>query len=384
MLAALLITAIFIVVFWLVFFHFKLIRLTIAWAVVASLFLVHLLLVFLIGIRFVAPYSEDAKVIQYTIQLVPRLSEPTLVTAVLVQPNASVKKGQPLIQFDRRPYEDRVRQLEAQLVEAKQNVPVLKANMEAAKQNVIKAQSELEYAKYEKQLYGALARQGAGPEEDFQKWSAQIKADEAGLKEAQAEVEESRLKYTSEIGGVNTTVAEVQAELNLARFYLNNTTLVAPEDGHIINLQVRPGMVAGDIRFGAIASFICDNDRYLLATYYQENLKYVKVGQPVEVAMNLFPGQIFKGRVKAIWRGSGEGQMLPSGTLPNFQAPPPTVPRGRYAVGINLEEDDISRFTIGAQGAAAVYTSGGGFAYLRHIVIRLYSWLNWLYPLPEG
>ena len=384
MLAALLITAIFIVVFWLIFFHFKLIKLTIAWAVVSSLFLVHLLLVFLIGIRFVAPYSEDAKIIQYTIQLVPRLSEPTLVTAVLVEPNASVKKGQPLIQFDRRPYEDRVRELEAQLAQAKQNVPVLKANMEAAEQNVIKTQSELEYAKYQKQLYGALASQGAGPEEDFQKWLAQIKADEAALKEAQAEVEQARLKYMSEIGGVNTTVAEIEAELDLARFYLNNTTLVAPEDGHIINLQVRPGMVAGDIRFGAIASFICDNDRYLLATYYQENLKYVKLGQPVEVAMNLFPGQIFKGRVKAIWRGSGEGQMLPSGTLPSFQAPPPTVPRGRYAVGITLEEDDISRFTIGAQGASAVYTSGGGFADLRRIVIRLYSWLNWLYPLAEG
>ena len=314
----------------------------------------------------------------------PRLSEPTLVTAVLVEPNAPVKKGQPLIQFDRRPYEDRVKQLEAQLVQAKQNIPILKANMEAAEQNVIKTQSELEYAKYEKQLYEALASKGAGPEEDFQKWSAQIKADEAGVKEAQAEAEEARIKYTSKIGGVNTTVAEIQAELDLARFYLNNTTLVAPEDGHIINLQVRPGMVAGDIRFGAIASFICDHDRYLLATYYQENLKYVKVGQPVEVAMNLFPGQIFKGSVKAIWRGSGEGQMLPSGTLPNFQAPPPTVPRGRYAVGIALQENEISRFTIGAQGAAAVYTTARGFAYLRRIVIRLYSWLNWLYPLPEG
>lgn len=300
MVAALVITAIFIVVFWLIFFQFKLIKLTIAWAVVSSLFLVHLLLVFLIGIRFVAPYSEDAKIIQYTIQLVPRLSEPTLVTAVLVEPDTPVKKGQPLIQFDRRPYEDKVKELAAQLAQAKQNVPILKANMEVAEQTVIKAQSELEYAKYQKQLYGVLASQGAGPEEDFQKWSAQIKADEASVKGAQAEVEEARLKYNSEIGGVNTTVAETQAELDLARFYLANTTLVAPEDGHIINLQVRPGMVAGDIRFGAIASFICDNDRYLLATYYQENLKYVKLGQPVEVAMNLFPGQIFKGKVTAL------------------------------------------------------------------------------------
>lgn len=38
MIAALLTTAIFIIVFWLVFFQFKLIKLTIAWAVVSSLF----------------------------------------------------------------------------------------------------------------------------------------------------------------------------------------------------------------------------------------------------------------------------------------------------------------------------------------------------------
>jgi multidrug resistance efflux pump len=48
-------------------------------------------------------------------------------------------------------------------------------------------------------------------------------------------------------------------------------------------------MVAGDVRFGAIAAFVCEADRYLLATYYQENLKYVKSGQPVEVALDLYP-----------------------------------------------------------------------------------------------
>jgi hypothetical protein len=35
-------------------------------------------------------------------------------------------------------------------------------------------------------------------------------------------------------------------------------------------------MVAGDYRIGAIASFVCDADRYLLASFFQENLTYVK------------------------------------------------------------------------------------------------------------
>ena len=114
-------------------------------------------------------------------------------------------------------------------------------------------------------------------------------------------------------------MATIQAQLDLARYYLDNTLMVAPEDGHIINLQVRPGMVAGIVRFGAIASFICDDGRYLLADYFQENLKYVKPGQPVEVALDLYPGQIFTGKVEAIWQASGAGQMLPSGTAAGFQ-----------------------------------------------------------------
>jgi hypothetical protein len=39
-----------------------------------------------------------------------------------------------------------------------------------------------------------LAQKGAGPEEDAQKWTAQVGADEAGIKEAQAEERRARLQ----------------------------------------------------------------------------------------------------------------------------------------------------------------------------------------------
>jgi hypothetical protein len=104
----------------------------------------------------------------------------------------------------------------------------------------------------------------------------------------------------------------------------------------------------------------------------------------VEVALDLYPGQIFKGRVESIWRASGEGQLLPSGQLPTFTPLPPKAPQGQYAVAIILEDPDQSKFPIGAQGAAAIYTGGGGFAALRRINIRAYSWFNWLYPINFG
>jgi len=157
--------------------------------------------------------------------------------------------------------------------------------------------------------------------------------------------------------------------------------MVAPEDGYILNLQVRPGMVAGPIRAGAIATFVCDEDRYLLAHYFQENLKYVKPGQEVEVALDLYPGQIFEGKVKAVWQGSGVGQMTPSGKLPRFVYKPTELPQGQFAVAITLDDPDQSKFPIGTQGRAAIYTNpSSGFVVLRKIWIRSYSWYNWLYP----
>jgi len=420
--AALLILAVFLFVFWLVFFKLRLLKLSPAWGVVSALFGLHVLLIFLIGIRFVTPYSTDARVIQRTIQLIPRLPEPTLVTAVLVAPDVPVKKGESLFQLDRRPYEyqvgqlqaqieaarakivaceSKVRQQEAELMAAHQDVLMLKADVEATSAKVAKLKSEMEYAKFQNERYRSLSEQNAGSEQDSQKWSSDLKSAEAGLKEAEAEAERSRLKYESQIGGVNTVVisaaaqlkeseatlkeaaanaAAEQAQLKLAQYYLENTTIVAPADGHIVNLQVVPGMVAGTVRFGAIATFIVDSDRYVLGNFYQEHLKYVKIGQPVEVALNRFPGQIFKGEVDSIWWANGEGQLLPSGDLPVFN-PGPNGAQTGFAVKIVLENRNQEMFPIGAQGAAAIYTSGGGFAALRRIVIRTYSWLNWLYPL---
>ena len=59
-----------------------------------AFFVLHLLLIFLIGAALRgALLDRTRKVVQHTIQLVPRLPEPTLVTAVLVEPNAPVQQG---------------------------------------------------------------------------------------------------------------------------------------------------------------------------------------------------------------------------------------------------------------------------------------------------
>jgi multidrug resistance efflux pump len=382
MMIAILVVAIACLIFWLVFLKLKLLRMTPGWVFGFSVFVVHLLLVFVIGLRFVTPISANATLVQHSIQLIPRLPEPTLVTAVLVENDVPVKKGQPLFQFDRRPYLYKVSQLEAQLAEAKQNVLVLRANVEIAQQKVARSKVDVAYQEYMQRIFDTLVKQGSVRTDLIEQMSMRVGRATHTEDEAQAELQRAHLQYAAEIEGVNTTVANIEAQLQLARYYLENTTLVAPEYGRIINLQVRPGMVSGIVRVGGIAALIADADRYLLATFYQENLKYVRPGQPVEVAFDLYPGQIFAGKVDSIWRANGLGQYLPSDEIPKFQQPPPSIPQGQYAVTILLDDPDQSKFPIGAQGTAAVYTSGehGAWAALRKISIRAHSWFNWLYP----
>jgi multidrug resistance efflux pump len=427
MVIALLITVLYVFLVWLIFFKLKLLKFSIVWGIVSAFVGLHVVLIFLVGMRFTAPYSTDAKVIQHTIQLIPRLPEPTLVTAVLVEPNVPVKKGDILFQFDRRPYEYKVNAVKAQLAAAQQHVLELKAQLDAASGAVAQARAQraclkaaldaatytvaddrakLDLARSERLIAdtaengatGAISRlrldevHQAVAEAEAALKVAQANETKAGVayrEEAEAAIqialaneEKARLAYTSEINGENTAVAALKADLDQALYYLDNTTMVAPEDGIVMNLQVQPGMVAGIVRIGAIATLIVDADRYLLATYNMENLKWVQDGQPVEVALNLYPGQTFKGKVKSIWRGSGEGQMLPSGDLPKFDPPPPKTPQGRFAVQIVMDDEDQAKFPIGAQGTAAIYVDQGGFADLRRIEIRAYTWLNWLYPIP--
>jgi multidrug resistance efflux pump len=428
MFMGLVITSVYLLVVWLVFFRLKLLRFTAPWAFVSGAFGAHLLLIFLVGLRFVTPYSTDARVIQHTIQLIPRLPEPTLVTKVHVQPNVPVKKGDILFEFDRRPYEYKANAVKAQLAAAEQQVLELKAQLDAAtgavaqakgQRNTAKAalaaavaatnetrakrnlaQSNLDIAQaVQKGDAGAISKLrldqarddlmvaeaavNVGLANEQQARVAYEETAEAAIQIALANETKARLAYTSQINGENTTVAQLEANLAEAQYYLDNTTMVAPEDGVIINLQVQPGMVAGIIRLGAIAALVVDKDRYLLANYNQETLKWVKSGQHVEFACDLYPGQIFQGKVEHIWLGSGEGQMLPSGDLPKFGPLPANTPQGQFAVQIILDDPDQAKFPIGAQGAAAIYTGGfeGGWAALRRIGIRGRTWLNWLYPL---
>ncbi|MEM8630035.1 MAG: HlyD family secretion protein [Pseudomonadota bacterium] len=380
MLGVVAITLIYVAFIWLVFFRFKWMRFTPVWGLISAFFLLHLLIVPLVGTRMQSPFTSDVRVVRHTVQLIPRLPEPTLVTEVHVNDNMPVKKGDLLFVFDQTIYKAQVTAAQAALVAAKQNVKILEADIAIAKDSVKRAQSDLDFALLQQKRFTTLAAQRAGSQESADEWTARVNSAQAELAESEENQKRAELTYASQIDGVNTSVIQAQSELDQAKYYLDQTKMRAPHNGTIINLQVQEGMVSGNLRIGAIAALIVEEDPYLIAAYRQENLRNVRVGQPVVIAINTYPGKHFTGKVADIWEASRRGQFTPSGRLPEF----PDIPihtEVRLPVKITLDDPTV-RLGIGVGGATLILTSDSPFTWLGQISLRSYTWARWVYPLP--
>lgn len=374
------ITLLYVAFVWLVFFKFKWMRFTPTWGLISAFFLIHLLIVPLVGTRMQSPFTSNVRVVRHTVQLIPRLPEPTLLTQVHVKENTPVKKGDLLFVFDKSIYQAQVDSAEAAVVSAQQNAKILEADIAIARDSVVRAQSELDFALVQQERFTNLAAQRAGSQEAADEWTTRVTSAQASLAEAQESQKRAELSYESQIDGVNTAVIQAEAQLSQALYYLEQTEMRAPNDGIIYNLQAQEGMVAGTLRVGAIASLVLDKDPFLIAAYRQENLRNVRVGQPVVVAINTYPGKHFTGKVDEIWYASRRGQFLPSGRLPEF----PDIPihtEPRLPVKITLDDPDV-RLGIGVGGATLILTSDSPFTWIGQISLRTYTWARWVYPLP--
>lgn len=379
MFVALGITLFYLIFVWFIFFKAKLLKFSIVWGIVSFWVGAHLLLIFLVALRFFQPFSIDSHVIRNTIQIVPRLTQPTTLTEVLVEANKPLKKGDPMYRFETTVFANQVASARAQLIAAEQNAKILDENVIAAAEAVTRAESQLEYATTQQTRYTTLVPQGGARQDELDRWNDQVVEAHSAVVEAQADLHKAQLAQASTIDGVNTGVAQAQAQLEGAQYFLDNTTIYAPADGMIVSQQAFPGLVVGDVRLGAIAAFITDDEPYILATFRQQNMKFVEPGQEVEVALDLYPGDILTGKVEAIWWGTSQGQYLPSGRLPEFVLP--KLP-GLIAVQIKVDVPDDKTFPSGGHAAVAIYTGKGkSFEFLRRINIRLYSFSNFIRPL---
>jgi membrane fusion protein (multidrug efflux system) len=102
-----------------------------------------------------------------------------------------------------------------------------------------------------------------------------------------------------------------QAGLEAARMNLQHTKYYAPFDGYVANLHAYQGSLIG---VGEPLFVLINKSQYWVLAHFKETaLLNIKLDQPVEITVDMYPDKKFKGKVVNIGYGSGSAfSLLPS------------------------------------------------------------------------
>jgi len=161
----------------------------------------------------------------------------------LFRPGAEVKAGQTLYVLDLRPYQaavgqarGNVHQSEADLEFARKQVALLQAeaNLAAAQANLVKEQQDYD-------RLTPLVEQEAASKQDLDAATAALRAGEATVRAAQANVDQMRLQTQTQIASTSAKADAQRAALRTASLNLEYATIRAPISGLIGDTLVPVG-----------------------------------------------------------------------------------------------------------------------------------------------
>lgn len=365
---------------WLVFIKLKLLPWNIRSQVGAATGALVLAASLVLTINVVAPTSGDVRAVNFVSEIVPRVQG--TVTRVAVEGNTMVKKGDVLLQIDDTPYRLKVKELQAKLADATSSAKTLWQDHDTARSDVLAAQANLDLMSKRLNEASRLAGAGAGAQYDVETFDAEVKKAKAALAAARSAEAKAQIRLESVVGPDIASVAQIKAQLEAAQYDVESTVIRAPADGYAVNVAVRPGNYLMTLPFRPAMSFV-EREQRILAYYDQNELRYVKPGQKVEIALKTSPGKLVYAKVDSIVWANAQGQMMQSGAVPNtpaevLQAPPPQ----KYAVKltpVRHDGDEVAPIPMGARGVGAIYTDKAEPMHLlRMVMVRAQSKLNYL------
>ena len=345
------------VIVWLIFFKFKLLPWNITSQVIVVTIPIFALTVLILFMNIVAPSSHDVRAMNYTIPIVPRVSGQ--VTEVPIEPNRPIKKGDVLFKIDPVPFEAAVRAAEATLRGAKDQL-----NNAANKKESLTPRIDL--AKKRVEQFTALAATGAGKRADLEQAQSDLGNLQSEFLAADATESQARAQ-----------IKKSEADLINAQYDLDGCVVLAPANGRVTNLALRPGVRATTVAANAVMSFIQEDDPWILAFYHQNELRYVEPGNEAEIYLESYPDRIIKCKVDSIMWATAQGQMPISGWVGT------TAGLGmlsdRIAVRLLVEPRDREIFlATGAVGGGAIYTEHGKIIHIvRKVFVRVSTKLDW-------
>ena len=270
--------------------------------------------------------TDDAYVKADNTTVAPKVSG--YLYRVLVGDNERIMAGQILAQIDDRDFKVALDQAKADVAAARAAIASKQAQFEvqqavinAAKATIDVDQAAVTFADQDNKRYTDLAATGSGSVQNAQQAQWRIAGAQATLARDNANLV-SALKQVdllnAEIVQANATLARAQAIQGQAELNLGYTTIIAPIDGIVGNRTLRAGQF---VQAGTqLMSVVPASGAYVIANYKETQLTDVHRGQAVEIAVDMFPGQIARGHVDSIAPASGQEFALlpPDNATGNF------------------------------------------------------------------
>lgn len=229
--------------------------------------------------------------------------------------NKPVKAGDTLFVVDPEPYRIALAQADAALAAARLNVEQLRAAYSQAQAQEQVAVGEANYFQSELDRQAALSKKGVSTQ-------ATLDSARRDLIKAQDELaaaQQSVIGAKAALGGdpaietdKHPAVLAALAARDKAAYDLKQTTVSAPADGVVYQAaSFKPGQLvaAGTPLFTLVET----GESWVDANFKETQLTNLKVGQPAEVTLDMFPDKALHAVVDSIGAGTGaEFSLLPA------------------------------------------------------------------------
>ncbi len=297
--------------------------------------------------------TDDAFIESHIYSISARISGH--VTAVPVEDNQQVSRGDLLVALDPADYEVKVHIAEAKLAQAQNQTTGDYAQVAAAKAAVQQAQAQLEQADLDLKRGKALLADQTIPKEQVDRLETARRVAASRVHEAEQRLRRAQAMVASsaEVGGQEALIAQRQAELAQARLNLSYTQITAPADGYVTRKSVEVGT---NVQPGQpLMAVVQLADSWVVANYKESQLTHVHPGQKVTFTVDAYPGREFSGQVNSIMAGTGAAFSLlpPENATGNYVK---VVQRVPVKIIIDRESDPKHLLRVGMSVVPTIHT----------------------------
>jgi multidrug resistance efflux pump len=275
------------------------------------------------------------------------------VSEVPVLDNSRIRAGEVLFRIDSQRYTIAVAQAKARLDGIGQTLGASTAAVQVAQARLAAAQASRENIREQAARVLQLVDRGVYPKARYDQAKAALDGSEAAVEGAQADLERARQEL-GPTGADNPQLRDALAALEQAQLDLLRTTVTAPSDGVVTNLQLSPGQF---VSVGQAAlTFIEARSIWVAADFKENSLEHVTPGDAGEVILDSLPGRIFPVKVESIGWGVSLG-VAGGSALPTVRNDRGWVREPqRFPVRLVFDERPPDGIRYGAQVNVVVYT----------------------------